>query len=641
MRDRLLLAVLATALLAAVAKAEESRRAEERSTAQPAVRCESNVKVPLRDGVQLATDLYIPEQDGQSLRQRLPTLLVRTPYGKGGFAAQARLFAANGYLVAIQDCRGRFDSEGEFFPFRDDPQDGHDAVVWLGKHPCGNGKVGMYGCSYMAWVQFHAATQNPPGLAALVPWQGPTNAYQYSLRTGGALHLGLLQWIIQEARNGKEARHDPAAASALAAMGACPAYLDWCAKIPWQRGQTPLARTPHYEDAAFQLYFEHNDYTDFWRQPGFAMDEYFDRFPDLPILWVCGWYDWYPRTISDGYQKMVQRGRRHQFLLIGPWTHHNFNSTCGDVNFGDRGAPVRSYDEFLQLELKWFNRWLKGDLSVELGKPVQVFVMGGGDGRKAANGRLNHGGRWYCGDAWPPAETRNTAFYLHEDRVLRREEPTQKRSASTYAYDPRNTVSSNGRCIVSYVSGTAGFRGMGPRDQIELPTLPGHGVPGRRIADRPDVLVFRTPPLAARTAIAGDSQAVLWVSSDAPDTDFFVKLIDEYPASADYPQGYGFPVSEGILRARYRDSFERPSLMEPGRVYRIEIPLEPSANLFDVGHRIRLDIYSSSFPNFDINPNTGNPDDRQPRVAANTIHHDAQHKSFISLPLCPVAALQD
>jgi putative CocE/NonD family hydrolase len=154
------------------------------------------------------------------------------------------------------------------------------------------------------------------------------------------------------------------------------------------------------------------------------------------------------------------------------------------------------------------------------------------------------------------------------------------------------------------------------------------------------VLVFRTAPLSVKTAIAGDIQAVLWVSSDAPDTDFFVKLIDEYPASADYPQGYGFPVSEGILRARYRDGFERPRPMEPGKVYRIEIPLEPSANLFEAGHRIRLDIYSSSFPNFDINPNTGHPDDRQPRVARNTIHHEAPHPSLISLPVCPVSALQ-
>jgi hypothetical protein len=265
--------------------------------------------------------------------------------------------------------------------------------------------------------------------------------------------------------------------------------------------------------------------------------------------------------------------------------------------------------------------------------------MGGGDGKKAANGRLNHGGRWYFGDAWPPAETRPTEFYLGPDRSIQHARPVQHDSSTSYVYDPRNTVSSNSRCIIPYVHGTAGFTGMGPRDQVDLPTLPGHGVPGRRIAERPDVLVFRTPPLAESLTVAGDIKAVLWVSSDAPDTDFFVKLIDEYPASADYPRGFGFPVSEGILRARYRDSFERPSLMETGRVYRIEIPLEPSANLFQAGHRIRLDIYSSSFPNFDINPNTGNPHDRTPRIARNTIHHGARYASLISLPVCEASTL--
>jgi uncharacterized protein len=598
------------------------------------VQIQPNVRVPMRDGVHLATDLYLPGSGGKPLAEKVPGVLLRTPYGKGGFAAQAKLFAGSGYVVAIQDCRGRFDSAGEFYPFRDDPQDGYDTIAWLARHPGCNGKVGMYGCSYMAWVQFHAATQNPPGLATLIPWAGPTNAYHYSLRTGGALHLGMLQWIIQDvARNGKEARQDPSAGPALAAMAACPNYLQWCAKIPWQRGQTPLAKTPHYEDAAFQLFFENNDYTEFWRQPGFAMDEYFDRYPDMPMLWVIGWFEWYARTISDGYQKMVAMGRKNQHLLIGPWTHHNVDFTCDDVNFGDRGAPVRSYGELLQFELKWFNRWLKGDTATDLGKPVKVFVMGGGDGKKDANGRLNHGGRWYFGDAWPPAETRPTEFYLGPDRSIQQERPVQHGSSTSYVYDPRNTISSNSRCIIAYAPGTRGFTGMGPRDQIELPTLPGHGVPGRRIAERPDVLVFRSAPLTEDLTVAGNVKALLWVSSDAPDTDFFVKLIDEYPPGADYPQGYAFPVSEGILRARYREGFERPVLMEAGKTYRLEIPLQPTANLFQAGHRVRVDLCSSNFPNLDINPNTGDPNDRRPRLARNAIHHDAAHPSLIVLPV--------
>ncbi len=176
---------------------------------------------------------------------------------------------------------------------------------------------------------------------------------------------------------------------------------------------------------------------------------------------------------------------------------------------------------------------------------------------------------------------------------------------------------------------------MGPRDRIELETLPGHGVPGMPITSRPDVVVFQTPPLKEDVRITGDAKVVLWVSSDAPDTDFYVKLVDVYPSSPDYPKGYGFPASEGILRARYRNSFEEPVLMEPGQVYRIEIPLEPLANLFKANHRIQIYITSSNFPNFDINRNTGDPEDRRWRVADNAIHHDSGRASYLELSVYP------
>ena len=179
---------------------------------------------------------------------------------------------------------------------------------------------------------------------------------------------------------------------------------------------------------------------------------------------------------------------------------------------------------------------------------------------------------------------------------------------------------------------------MGPRDQIELETLPGHGIPGMPIASRPDVLVFQTQPLSEKVRIAGNVKVILWASSDSPDTDFFVKLIDLYPPSPDYPTGYAFPVSEGILRARYREGWETSKLMEPGKIYRIEIPLEPSANLFAVNHRIRVDICSSNFPNFDINRNTGDPNDRRWRIAENTIYHEMNHASCIVLPTHPFCA---
>ena len=593
-----------------------------------------DVMVPMRDGVRLATDLYFPGEVADRRTGALPAVLSRTPYNKTGGADAASFFARRGYMAAVQDCRGRYGSEGVFFPFVDDPEDGFDTIEWIADHPSCDGKVGMYGCSYDAWVQFHAATQNPPSLATMIPFEGPINAYHYSMREGGALHLGLLNWAVRMSTTSQEARANPAIAEAIRPMsGDGPQFLEWASRIPWRRGQTPLAVVPQYEDAVFRLYFENNDYTEFWRQPGLAMDEYFDAFPDMPMLWMVGWFDWYPRTIIDGFQKMVSMGRGNQHLLVGPWTHGNCEPSCGDVHFGPEGN-LQFHEDFLHLYLQWFNRWLKEDDTVDVGTAVRMFRMGGGDGSRNRDGLLQHGGKWFSVGGWPPEGSRETPYYIHENGILSTEAPSREDASTTYTYDPRNTVSSNGRCIVPYGPMKEGwFKGMGPRDQIEIETLPGHGIPGMPIASRPDVLVFQTAPLSADLSIAGNVSGILWISSDAPDTDFFMKLLDVYPPSKDDPNGYAFPVSEGILRVRYRESRERPTPMEPGTVYCIEIDMQPSANLFRAGHRIRLDICSSNFPNYDINRNTGDPDDRDWRIARNTVYHEAARASYVQLPV--------
>ncbi len=596
-----------------------------------------DVMVPMRDGVKLATDLYVPAQNGYPVTTRLPALLFRTPYNKqAGGKPMARFFAEHGYFSVAQDVRGRFKSEGVFVPLQQESDDGYDTIEWVADHPFCNGKVGMHGVSYLAWTQLEAAAMNPPALVTMIPFQGPINAYHYSLRGGGALHLGLLKWILSVAATSQKAAQDPEIAEAIREMMGSQSFLEWSTKIPWQRGKTPLARLPAYENAALELYFDNYEYNDFWRQPGLGMDEHFDRFPEMPILWVTSWFDWYPRTLSDGYQKMVAMGRKDQHLLIGPWTHANFRSTVGDVNFGNQGGTLETYDDFLRQELAWFDHWMKGDQTVDLGKPVKFFMMGGGDGKRGEDGRLNHGGRWRHTSAWPPRGVEPTKYYLSPGGGLTPGKPTAESSSTTYCYDPANTVSSNGRCIISYGPAKGfGFSGMGPRDQIDLETLPGHGFPGKRIAERPDVVVFETPILTEDLRIAGNIDIDLWISSDAPDTDFYVKLLDVYPPSDDYPDGYSFPVSEGILRARYRDGFEKSVLLETGNVYRLEFPLEPAANLFRAGNRLRIYICSSNFPNFDINPNTGDPNDRRARVANNTIHHDSSGTSHITLPIWP------
>jgi len=594
-----------------------------------------DVMVPMRDGVMLAADFYYPAMDGKAVTEKLPVVLMRTPYNKERWnPAVPRFFATHGYLSVCQDCRGRYKSGGNWFPFRDEPQDGYDTVEWLAGHPSCNGKVGMHGVSHMAWVQYHAATQHPPHLVTIIPHCGPINAYKYCMHLGGTLLVSSLQWNVEMAMTGHEAQRDPGIARAIGPMRHGEDFLRVASQLPWQRGKTPLAAVPQYEDAVFKLFFENYDYNDFWRQPGFGMDEYLDKFPDMPMLSVVGWYEIYPRSVVDTHEKMVGRGRKNQFLLCGPWTHNNTNASCGDVNFGSEASSIPGVGSFDRFQAEWLNRWMKGDEKAQIGKPIKIFVMGGGDGRRGAGGRLNHGGRWFTGDVWPPQGTRMTPFYLQAGGALSLEKPSAAGSATSYDYDPRNTVSSDGRCEIDYGPAVGnGFTGMGPRDQVQHRTLPGHGEPGKPVADRKDVLVFQTAPLAHDVKMGGDIRANLHISSDAPDTDFSVKLIDVYPPNDDYPRGYAFPVTDGVLRARYRGGFDKPQMLEAGKTYAITIPLQPAANLFEAGHRIRIDISSSSFPNFDINRNTGDPRDPSWRIAHNTVHHDAGECSSIELPL--------
>ena len=420
-----------------------------------------DVPVPMRDGLDLMTDLYLPAVDGVPLEEPLPAVLARTPYDKMRPISidHAMFFARNGYVSVVQDCRGRFNSGGDFFPFVQEPEDGYDTVEWVARHPSCDGQVGTYGVSYQAWVQFETATLNPPGLKTMIPYEGPTNAYTYSMKCGGALGLGLLQWILSVASNGNEARANPQITEAIDEMRTGQTFLEWASRIPWRRGETPLSLAPTYEEAAFQLYFENYDYSDFWRQPGLGMDEHFESYPDMPILWVVGWFDWYPRTISDGYQAMVDMGRENQHILIGPWTHNNFASSIGEVNFGTEGARIVTYDDYLNLELRWFDRWLKGDESADVWAPAKYFIMGGGDGRRAENGRINQGGAWRYEESWPPAEARPTEFYLHEGGSLAPEVPSARSASTTYTYDPRNTVSSNGPL----------HRGLRPGARVRVP----------------------------------------------------------------------------------------------------------------------------------------------------------------------------
>ena len=310
------LASVLVLLISASALADDAQRAPQSSQDVVILR---DVMVPMRDGVRLATDLYLPAKNGKAVSEKLPALLMRIPYNKETWGPHIpAFFARHGYLAVAQDVRGRFKSEGDFFAFRDEPKDGYDTIEWLARHPACNGRVGMHGVSYMGWVQYEAATQHPPHLTTLIPHCGPINAYKYSMHVGGTCTLGLLKWHLEMAMTSKEAQRNPLIAKAIATMSTGDDFLNWAANVPWQRGQTPLSTAPKYEDAAFKFYFENYDYNDFWRAPGYAMDEYMDVFPDVPMLSVVGWYEVYPRSIVDSHQEMAKRGRKHQFLLAGP-----------------------------------------------------------------------------------------------------------------------------------------------------------------------------------------------------------------------------------------------------------------------------------------------------------------------------------
>ena len=594
-----------------------------------------DVMVPMRDGCALATDLFVPRSAGD---RPIPAALLRTPYDKSRNKdrAEALFLARHGYLAVVQDCRGRFNSEGTFRPFRDEAQDGFDTVAWLAAHDRCNGAVGTHGCSYAAWVQLQLATQSPKALRTMIIHTGPSNAYHYSMHVGGTRTLSLLLWHLHMAMDSQEAQRNPAISRAIAPMIEPQTFMQWAAAIPWERGKTPLSVAPAYEDSAFKFYFEHDAYDDFWRDPNLAMDTYFSQYPRVPVMWITGWYEAYVRSIVDNFRHMADAGAPEQFLVAGPWTHDNFDPQNGDANYGQDAGFLPDVDLTIPFfKLRWLDRWLRDRADLELGRPVKVFVMGGGDGRRGRGGRLNHGGRWVFQDALRDGVgDARERLYLHGSGSLSSEPPDDARVTSRYTFDPRNTVNSDGRCEIAYgVTDAAQFAGLGPIDQIQRPTLPGHGAPGMPIAARNDVLSFQTEPLAEDVVLLGAVEAVLYVSSDAPDTDFFVKLIDVYPSTDDYPAGYGFPVTDGALRVRYRDQGAASAPMELGEIYALKIAVQPVANRFCRGHRIRLDIASSNFPSFDINRNTDDPTGRSWRIAQNVVHHDRTHPSYIEFAL--------
>jgi len=591
-----------------------------------AVHRQDSVMVPMRDGVTLYTELYRPARNGAPIDTALPVLLLRTPYEIRGeeIVRQANAFAAAGYVVALQNIRGRYHSGGTFTKYSVlDAPDGYDAIEWLGTRPFSNGKVGTWGRSYAAHSQADASKLNPPHLAAMIVNQGGmANAWDHAVRQGGAFELGReMTWVWQEAR--RETND-----SSVRALLEREKVETWYERLPIRKGQSPLATVPEYE-RYFLDEWTHGDYGPFWQKISLNWAPYYTQTADVPMLHLGGWYDIFLRGTIDNYLGL-RRGKRGPVrMVVGPWVHGgNGRTFAGDVDFGPQSA-IPGFE--VEYHLRWFDHFLKGVANgVERDPAVRLFVMGGGDGSRTAAGKLSHGGAWMDGSDWPLPGTRFTRYYLHGDGSLSTQPPTPAGGATTYTFDPRHPVPTLGGNVSNRVKD-------GAYDQRERPDFPGSRAPYLPLKARRDVLVFETEPLAEDVRVIGPIEVQLHVATTGRDTDFTAKLVDVYPPGGDYPGGFDLNISDAIARLSYRNDRPERALATPGQVYRLTIRPFPTANVFKKGHRIRLDISSSNFPRFDVNANTGEPlgHERRTMVVDNTVHHSAARASYIVLPIVP------
>ncbi len=613
-------------------------KAYEGSHQQYDVVIEQNVIMSARDGVRLAADIYYPASDGRLAEGRFPVILERTPYNKATprQVTKAKYFARRGYVCVIQDVRGRFKSEGEFYAFAEEAEDGYDTVEWLGAQPWSDGKVGTMGDSYAGSDQAALATLNPSHLSTMIVAVGASSYYHGSMRQNGTLEQRFLIYAFRMAATSREAEADPSLKAAIV-KAFTEKMPDMVNQFPLKKGTTILRRLPSYERWAIDI-LTHGEYDDYWKKRGLSPVEYYEEHADVPTLYLGGWYDSYARNTCECYMALSKMKQSPQRLLMGPWTHGQYEVTsAGDIDFG-----LEAHINYTDTKLAWFDHYMKG-LHTEVAdwSPVRFFTMGTGDGSRTVNGSpgtnseypglINHGGYWRSEPDWPLPETDFTPFYLVGDGSLTSERQTDGNFLpSKYTFDPKNPVPTMGGGI----SAAESIMRAGAFDQRGRPdffgckdTLP--------LNARADVLTFQTSPLETDVEVTGPIEMRLWASSSAVDTDFTAKLIDVYPPSSEHPDGLAINITDSIMRARYRNGWEKAELMTPGDPYEFVFQLYPTSNVFKAGHRIRLDISSSNWPRFDVNPNTGGPLglERDYRIAHQTVYHNADCPSQIVLPI--------
>lgn len=595
-----------------------------------------DIMVPMRDGIRLATDVFFPQNAGLG---PWPAIMERTPYDKCaarvneytrdhpdvfGREELARFFTDAGFVVVFQDCRGRYGSEGRFTKYRGEAEDGFDTIGWIAAQDWCDGQVATMGMSYSAHTQMAAACLNPPALAAMIcDCGGFSNAYQGGIRYGGALELKQVTWAFRHALRSRAAAADPIAKAALEATD----LRDWMQRLPWSAGQSPLTPVPDYENFLFDQW-TNSTFDDYWKVPALYAAGWHHSMRQVPSVHISGWYDPYAVTAVENFTGLRAHGHDTS-LILGPWTHGNRSRTyAGDVDFGeDCTFEAATGQDFVQFRIDTFRRHLL-DAGSSVKPRVRYFVMGGGDGHRTGAGRMFHGGAWHNADNWPPEQTKPFNLFLSDGGALS-EMPASAAAHSSFLFDPARPVPTIGGPITSGAPLMVG----GAFDQRETDDLFGMSSPGMPLTSRPDVLVFETAPLTVPVTIAGNVGLRLFVSSDRPTTDFTAKLVDVYPPTPDYPHGYAMNLTDGILRSCYRDGFDRMAALHPDEVAELIVRLYPTANRFEVGHRIRVEISSSNFPRFDVNPNHEVGKDLSPIrfCALNTVHCGPDYPSSLIL----------
>jgi len=581
------------------------------------VRLDPTHMVPMRDGVRLATDFYFPV----GAEEPFPVVQIRTPYSKMPHRREnsaARWFASHGFAVAVQDMRGRFQSEGEYFVSRDDRRDGYDMVSWLAEQPWSNGRIGTYGCSYLGENQMQlAATRNPNHAAALPQAAGGSLRY-FGVIFGGVTELAAsLGWfrgagtkvfyrippgtpreVMLQVEEMINPAPDPGDLDFQAAWRALP-YID-------------MLKASGAPPTDFEAFVSHEPGDPWWHHIGYVNDD--DRF-DVPALHVNSWYDLGVsetlklfNLLSDNAES--ERARDNQFAIISPTDHCTSEIATSRTVVGERDLGDARLD-YWNIYLRWFDHWLKDGGEGDFDMPrLQYYLMG-----------VNE---WRTADSWPVEGTEFRPMYLHSggsantrdgDGRLSWEAPAADQPPDVFTYDPDDPVPTIGGPVCC--TGTA--------------DAPAGGFDQSAVEDRDDVLVYTSEPLAEALEVTGPIELVLYVSSDARDTDFAAKLVDVQP------DGTPINVQEGIQRARYREGYGRKVWMEEDEVYEVRMDLQATANQFLPRHRIRLEVTSSSFPRWERNLNTGgnNYDETEWVLARNTVYHAPGRESHVVLPVVP------